>query len=396
MSEYKKKTVILGVTGGIAIYKSCYLCSYLVKRGIDVIVVMTKNATEFVAPLTFETLTNNRVYVDVFDRDFSFDVEHVALAKRADIFVVAPATANFIAKARYGLADDMLSTTYLAYQGKKVLVPAMNTGMYSDTSTQMNIQALREKGVEVLETLEGRLACGDVGLGKMQEPEIVGELIMNYLRPKRDFEGKNVLVTCGGTIEKIDKVRYMSNYSSGKMGVALATNAAERGAKVTLVYGNVSVPIPKMFKNIMVESTQEMYDRVLEQVENQDIIIKAAAPCDFKVKKVFDGKIKDKNLTIEFVANPDIAKAVGKIKGKRKLVIFSAETDNLIENAKAKLIAKNADIVVANDVTEFGAGFQLDTNIVTIINQKGEQFKTEKLPKDEIANIILDKVLELK
>lgn len=396
MSVFKKKTVILGVTGGIAIYKSCYLCSYLVKRGIDVVVIMTKNATEFVTPLTFESLTGNRVYVDTFNRDFEFDIEHISLAKKGDIFVIAPATANFIAKADEGFADDMLTTTYLAFNGKKVIAPAMNSVMYLDVETQKHIANLKDKGVEIIESLEGRLACGDVGQGKMQEPEVIGEYILNALRPKRDLEGKNVLVTCGGTIENIDNVRYISNYSSGKMGVALAICASERGANVTLISGNVSVEVPLMYKNIKIKSTQDMFDAVMANLEEQDIIIKSAAPCDFKVKKIYDKKIKDKELTIEFVPNPDIAKELGKNKGNRKLVIFSAETDNLVKNATEKLKNKNADIVVANDVTKEGAGFFGDTNIVTIINKNNEVYQSEKLPKIEIADIILDKILELK
>ncbi len=395
MGSYRKKTIILGVTGGIAIYKSCYLCSYLVKRGIDVIVIMTKNATEFVTPLTFETLTNNKVYIDTFARDFEFEVEHIALTKRADMFVVAPATCNFLGKVTNGICDDMLTTTFTAFKGAKLVCPAMNTGMYLDTANQKNMEKLKADGVKFIEPTSGYLACGDTGVGRMEEPEIIGEAIINALRPNRDLEGKNLLITCGGTIEDIDRVRYLSNYSSGKMGVALALEATERGANVTLISAKVAVEIPKLYKNIQVKSTLDMLDACIQNYSDNDIIIKAAAPCDFRVKKTYENKIKDKELTIEFVANPDIAKAIGEVKGNRKLVVFAAETTDLIKNAKGKLESKKADMIVANDLTEEGAGFNSDTNIVTIIKSNGEVTKSQRLPKDNIANLILDKVLEL-
>lgn len=395
MGKYKKKTVLLGVTGGIAAYKSCYLVSYLVKRNIDVIVIMTENATKFVTPMTFETLSGNKVYVDTFNRDFNYEVEHISLAHKGDVFVVAPATANFIAKVNNGVADDMLTTTFLAYKGKKVIVPAMNTGMYIDEITTSNMQSLKDKGMYFINAVEGHLACGDTGLGKMQEPEIIGEYVLNLIRTKRDLEGKRVLITCGGTTEDIDGVRCITNYSSGKMGVALAENAMERGADVTLISGRVSVDIPKANKNIQVKSTLDMYDACLNEVEKNDIIIKAAAPCDFRIKDRFSNKIKDKNLTLEFIPNPDIAKAIGKIKGNKKLVVFAAETTNLLENASKKLQSKNADMIVANDLKQDGAGFNTDTNVVTIMTKYGEVFSTEVMTKDEIANIILDKVVQL-
>lgn len=395
MSTFKKKTVLLGVTGGIAAYKSCYLVSYLVKRNVNVIVLMTKNATNFVTPMTFQTLSGNKVYIDTFERDYHFEVEHISLAHQGDVFVVAPATADFIAKANGGIADDMLTTTFLAFKGKKVIAPAMNTGMYIDEATEKNIGDLKKKGMYFVDAVDGHLACGDIGLGKMQEPEIIGEYVLNLIRPKRDLEGKNILITCGGTIEDIDGVRCITNYSSGKMGVAIAENAMERGANVTLISGRVTVEVPKMNKNIKVKSTLDMYDAVMKELNNNDIIIKAAAPCDFRIKEKFENKIKDKTITLEFVANPDIAKAVGERKGDKKLVVFAAETTNVIDNAMAKLKSKNADMIVANDLKAAGAGFNTDTNIVTIITKNGEMTATECISKDEIANIILDKVISL-
>ncbi len=390
-----KKTVILGVTSGIAIYKSCYLVSYLKKRGVDVVVIMTENAKNFVTPLTFETLSNNKVYSNTFFREDEFDVEHIALAKKGSVFCVVPATANFIAKAVHGIADDMLSTTFLAFKKDKIICPAMNTGMYIDKATQDNLDLLKQRGVNIISPVSGHLACGDTGMGKMEEPEVIGEYILNLLRPKRDFEGKKVLVTCGGTVEDIDGVRYMSNYSSGKMGVAIADNIIARGGEVVLVYGNVSVDVSGFENKIKVKSTADMYDVVMQNVENVDVIIKAAAPFYFNIKEGYKNKIKYKSIILEFVPNEYIAKAVGKIKGEKKLVVFAAETENLIENAKAKLQSKNADLMIANNLNAEGAGFNKDTNQVTIIDKNGNMEKTEILSKSEIANIILDKVIKL-
>ena len=395
MSNFKKKTVVLGVTGGIAVYKSCYICSYLVKKNINVVVVMSKNATEFIAPLTFETLTGNRVYVDTFNRDFEFDVEHVSIAQKADLFLVAPATANFMAKAVNGIADDMLTTTFLAFKGKKVIAPAMNTGMYKDITTRTNMEKLTEMGCEFISPTVGRLACGDNGIGKMQEPDVISEFVLDKLRLKRDLEGKSFLITCGGTQEDIDGVRFVSNYSSGKMGVALAENVMERGGYVHLIYGNVSVDLPEANELVKVKSTENMFDAVMDKVDDVDVVIMAAAPCDFKVKNSYKNKIKEKNLTIEFEANPDIAKAVGAVDRGVKLVVFAAETNDLIENAMGKLKSKNADMIVANDLTKEGAGFNKDTNIVTIIMRDGTKFDSGLKTKTEIANIIVDKVMEI-
>jgi len=390
-----RKRVLLGVTGGIAVYKAVTVVSMLVKAGIDVVVIMTDSACRFVTPLTFETMSKNRVITDMFSRDYPYEVEHVSLAKSSDLVLIAPATANFIGKVVSGVADDMLTTTYMACKGIKLVCPAMNTNMYNDEFFQKNLEEMRCQGTYILEPNTGILACGDIGKGRLCEPEEIVAKVLELLKVKNDYEGKNVLVTAGATIETIDGVRYISNQSSGRMGIAIADEAYSRGANVTLIAGKVSVNIPKYINTIRVESTEDMYNAVLERVEDNDIIIKAAAPADYRVKQIFDNKVKTDTLTLELVKTPDIAKAVGEIKKDKKLVIFSAETENLIENAKCKLLKKNADMVVANDVTLEGAGFNCDTNIVTLITREKEEH-FDKLPKTSVANIILDKVLELK
>ena len=386
----KGKSIVIGVTGGIACYKCCEVVSSLRKRGADVFVVMSKNATEFVSPLTFETLSNNRVVYDTFDRDFEWEVEHVSLAKRADLFVVAPCTANFAGKLASGIADDFLTTTAMAMKCPIILAPAMNTNMITSPSYVKNEAELRSRGIIFVESNSGFLACGDNGKGRMAEPAQIIEVIENTLYPKRDFEGKTVLVTAGATKEPIDPVRYITNHSSGKMGVAIANEALKRGANVILVSGSISVKEDAGIEKISVTTTQQMYEAVMNNLEKADIIIKAAAPADYKVK-YNPNKIKSEKLVLEFEKNPDIAKAVGENKGNKKLVVFSAETENLIENATTKLIKKNADMVVANDVTKEGAGFNVDTNVATLITTKD----SEALPimtKVELANRILDKV----
>lgn len=392
--KYCKKTVLLGITGGIAAYKSCYIVSKLKKMGLDVVVIMTQNATKFVSPLTFETLSGNRVYIDTFEKR-EFEVEHIALAKRGDIFLVAPASANFLAKVNAGIADDMLTTVFLAFTGKKIIAPAMNTAMYENEATSKNYKELQEKGMIFIDAVEGNLACGDVGKGKMSEPDDICKVVIDELFDKKDFLGKKVLITAGGTVEDIDGVRCITNYSSGKMGVALAEACADRGGEVIFVYGNVSVDVPIFHKNVKIKSTEDMYNAVLGELPNVDVVIKAAAPCDFKVKNKFDGKIKDKSLSLEFVPNPDIAKAVGEVKGNKKLVVFAAETDNFIENAMKKLESKNADIIVLNNVRDKSIGFNSDDNAITLITKNGEICETEKLSKTKIADIILDKITQL-
>ena len=388
------KHVVLGVSGGIAAYKSCELVSRLKKLGADVHVIMTRNAEEFVAPLSFETLSDNKVVRGMFEEREEHDVRHVALAKLADVFVVAPATANVIAKFARGIADDMLSTTWLASDAPKLVAPAMNTAMYDDEATQDNIALLRERGVMFVEPGVGRLACGDTGRGKMAEPADIAERIQEILRPVRDFEGKRVLVTSGATEEYIDGVRVITNHSSGKMGCALAEAAAERGAEVVLVHGRMSVPVPEgVAKAVRVHTTLEMMDAVLAETEAADVIVMAAAPADYRPKETFTSKLKSETLTMEFVKNPDIAKAVGERKGGRKLVVFSAETDGLIDNAKKKVASKNADLAVANDVTKEGAGFYCDTNIASLVGRNGEVRECGLMTKRELADVILDAVL---
>ena len=388
------KHVVLGVSGGIAAYKSCELVSRLKKLGADVHVIMTRNAEEFVAPLSFETLSDNKVVRGMFEEREEHDVRHVALAKLADVFVVAPATANVIAKFARGIADDMLSTTWLASDAPKLVAPAMNTAMYDDEATQDNISLLKERGVMFVEPGVGRLACGDTGRGKMAEPADIAERIREILRPVRDFEGKRVLVTSGATEEYIDGVRVITNHSSGKMGCALAEAAAERGAEVVLVHGRMSVPVPEgVAKAVRVHTTLEMMDAVLAETEAADVIVMAAAPADYRPKETFTSKLKSETLTMEFVKNPDIAKAVGERKGGRKLVVFSAETDGLIANAKKKVASKNADLAVANDVTKEGAGFYCDTNIASLVGRNGEVRECGLMTKRELADVILDAVL---
>ena len=388
------KHVVLGVSGGIAAYKSCELVSRLKKLGANVHVIMTRNAEEFVAPLSFETLSDNKVVRGMFEEREEHDVRHVALAKLADVFVVAPATANVIAKFARGIADDMLSTTWLASDAPKLVAPAMNTAMYDDEATQDNISLLKERGVMFVEPGVGRLACGDTGRGKMAEPADIAERIQEILRPVRDFEGKRVLVTSGATEEYIDGVRVITNHSSGKMGCALAEAAAERGAEVVLVHGRMSVPVPEgVAKAVRVHTTLEMMDAVLAETEAADVIVMAAAPADYRPKETFTSKLKSETLTMEFVKNPDIAKAVGERKGGRKLVVFSAETDGLIDNAKKKVASKNADLAVANDVTKEGAGFYCDTNIASLVGRNGEVRECGLMTKRELADVILDAVL---
>lgn len=389
-----RRRVLLGITGGIAAYKSAMIASALTQAGVDVVVVMTDAATRFITPLTLETLSKNRVITDMFTRDFPYEVKHVSLAQSSDLVLIAPASADFIAKAANGLADDMLSTTYLACKGIKVMCPAMNTGMYNDTATQDNLLALRKRGVHIIEPTAGRLACGDCGKGRMEEPQKIVEQVLQLLNVKPDCLGRRVLVTAGATVEDIDGVRFISNYSSGKMGLALAMAAQQRGAKVSMICGNMSVSVPDYIPVQKVKSTKDMYQAVLSQVEAQDVVIMAAAPADYGVEEKFDNKIKAASLTLHLVKNPDIAQAVGANKGDTKLVVFAAETQNLLDNARAKLISKHADMVVANDVTQEGAGFGVDTNIATLITPTEEE-ALPQMSKEALADVILDKILTL-
>lgn len=390
-----RKSVLLGITGGISAYKSPTIASRLRQAGVDVHVVMTDAATKFITPLTLETVSCNRVITDMFSREFPYEVEHISLAKSSDLVLIAPATANFIGKVANGIADDMLSTTVMASKGIKVYAPAMNTGMITDEFYLKNVEALKQQGAYFIESDEGHLACGDVGKGRLPEPEKIVEYVLNLLKIKPDYQGKRVLVTAGATIETIDGVRFLSNFSSGKMGVAIADEAYKRGAEVTLVCGKVSIDVPDYIKRINVVSTTDLLNTVLEEEINNDIFVMAAAPADYQPVAVAKNKIKSDTLTLELKKTPDVAANLGKIKGDKCLVVFSAETENLLENAKKKLVKKNADLVVANDVTLEGAGFGTDTNIVTIIERSGNITEYPKLLKTEVANAILDKIIKL-
>lgn len=390
----KGKNIVVGVTAGIAAYKVCYVVSALKKAGAEVFVVMTENATQFVRPLTFETLSGNRVIVDTFDRDFEWEVEHVSLAKKADLFLVAPCTADFAGKLANGIADDFLSTTAMAMKCPVVLAPAMNTNMITSAAYMENERVLKERGVLTVESASGYLACGDVGKGRMAEPDEIVDFVKKILIPNPDYANKTVLVTAGGTSEPIDPVRFITNRSSGKMGIAIAQKALARGAKVILITGNISVPVPEGAERINVSTTAEMYDAVMANMKYADVIIKAAAPSDYSVKNYSDNKIKGESITLTLKKNPDIAAAAGKIKGDKKLVIFSAETNDCEKYAREKLLAKNADLAVLNDVTQAGAGFNSDTNIVTFITKDTVE-QISKTEKTVIADMLLDRILKL-
>ena len=393
------KEIVLGVTGGIAAYKSAEIVSRLRHSGANVHVIMTRNATEFIAPLTFQTLSANQVVTDTFEAPEYWNVEHVALAKLADIFVVAPATANILAKMASGIADDMLSTTLLATKAQILVAPAMNTGMWTAPATQNNVKVLKERGVRMIGPESGMLACGDEGAGRMSEPETIVEEICRILSRKQDYAGKKVLITAGATRERLDPVRFITNDSSGKMGFAIAEAARDRGAEVTVIRGSVTAEIPAGIHMIRIESARELYDAMMQKAPEQDVIIQAAAVSDYRPAEQKDRKIKKESgsdLTLILTENPDIAKAVGEQKKPgQTLVGFAAETDNLLKNAKSKLGKKKLDLIVANDVTKPGAGFNVDTNIAVLITSDGsteEPLQTKR----QLAERILDKVLEIR
>lgn len=390
-----EKHIVLGVSGGIAAYKIASLASMLKKQNADVTVIMTQNATNFINPITFETLTGNKCLVDTFDRNFKHKVEHVSLAKQTDVFLVAPASANVIAKAAHGLADDMLTTTLLACECPKIIAPAMNTRMYRNPVVQDNLKLLAHYGMEVITPATGYLACGDTGEGKMPEPELLYEYILKALKPK-DMNGLKVLVTAGPTREKIDPVRFLSNHSTGKMGYAIARAAMMRGADVTLVTGKTNLTPPISVHTIEITSAAEMASAVKDSAWDQDIIIKAAAVADYRPKYVADEKMKkkDSDLNIELERTEDILGFLGEHKKEGQFLCgFSMETENLLENSRKKLQKKNLDLIVANNLKEQGAGFGTDTNIVTLISPTD----TASLPilsKDEVAESLLDYILE--
>lgn len=396
----KGKKIVLGVTGGIAVYKAVDLVSRLRKQGCEVRVVMTEHAQQFVTPLTFKEISGNKVAVSMWSSNQEFNVEHIALANWADAFVVAPATANIIAKMAYGLADDLLSTTLLAAQAPIVVCPAMNTGMYENVATQENIAKLQGRGITVMPPAVGKLACGTSGAGRLPEPqEIVEFLNAFFAKREGDLRGLKVLVTAAGTREPIDPVRFVGNRSSGKMGYAVAQMAAERGAEVLLISGPSALSIPANVKAIKVETTNEMLEACLESYDKVDIVIKAAAVADYRPRDVAEQKIKKKTddaLTVVMDKNPDILKTLGAKKTHQVLVGFAAETQNLLENARDKVVKKNLDMIVANDVTAAGAGFNADTNIVKFLFANGEVRSLEQMPKVDVANCILDEALKIR
>ena len=393
----KGKTVVLGVTGGIAAYKIANLASMLVKLHCDVHVIMTQNATNFITPITFETLTNNKCLIDTFDRNFQFHVEHVALAKRADVVMIAPATANVIGKLAHGIADDMLTTTVLACTCKKFVAPAMNTQMYRNPIVQDNMKTLAHYGFELIEPATGFLACRDVGEGKLPDPEVLLQYILRELTFEKDLTGKNVLVTAGPTQESIDPVRYITNHSTGKMGYAIARHCMLRGADVTLVSGPTNLDPPPFVTVIPVVSAKEMFDAVTSHAKEQDIIIKSAAVADYRPATVASEKMKksDNALALDLEKTEDILKYLGEHKKETQFLCgFSMETENMLDNSRAKLAKKNLDMIVANNLKQTGAGFGTDTNIVTLITKKDEQ-ELPILTKDEVAKAIVDKILTL-
>lgn len=392
----KNKTILLGVSGGIAAYKSASLASLLVKAGVSVHVIMTENAKNFINPITFETLTGHKCISDTFDRNFEFQVEHVALAKKADVIMVAPATANVIAKLAHGIADDMLTTTILASKAPKLIAPAMNTGMYENPVTQDNLKLLAKYGMTIITPASGRLACGDMGPGKMPEPELLYEYIVREAAFKKDMKGLKVLVTAGPTQEAIDPVRYITNHSSGKMGYSIAKICMQRGAEVTLVTGKTALTPPIMVDTIPVVSAKDMYDAVTGKSGDMDIIIKAAAVADYRPAQVSSEKMKktDDSLSISLERTDDILKYLGEHKRDGQFLCgFSMETENMLENSRKKLEKKKLDMIAANNLKQQGAGFETDTNIITIITPDSVT-ELELMSKDEAAASLIDHILK--
>ena len=391
------KTIVLGVTGGIAAYKSANLASMLVKLNADVHVIMTQNATHFITPMTFETLTNNKCIVDTFDRNFSFDVKHVSLAKRGDLFVVAPCTANVIGKLAHGICDDMLTTTMLATKAPKLIAPAMNTGMWENPILQDNLTKLQGYGYHIIEPIIGRLACGDTGTGKMNSEEVIVEHILTFMAKEKDLKGRKVLITAGPTQESIDPVRYITNHSSGKMGYAIAKMARLRGADVTLVSGPVNIKPFTGVNLVPVKSAADMFDAVTDHSSEADVIIMCSAVADYTPAVYSDQKVKkhDGELSIELTRTQDILGWLGEHKrDEQTLVGFSMETENLIDNSRAKLIKKHADLICANSISGNTTGFAVDTNQVTLIT-KDEVKELPLCSKEETADKILDYIVTL-
>ena len=389
------KTVVLGVTGSIAAYKIANLARMLVKLHCDVHVLMTQNATNFINPITFETLTKHKCLIDTFDRNFEYSVEHVALAKAADVVMIAPASANVIGKIANGIADDMLTTTVIACPCKKIVSPAMNHNMFHNPIVQDNIEKLRKYGYEIVEPAHGMLANGDMGDGRMPDEELLLEYILKEIAFDKDMAGKKVLVTAGATMEALDPVRYITNHSSGKMGFSIAKNAMLSGAEVTLVMGKCDSEPPEFVNVVRVNSAKEMFDAVMSAADNMDIIVKAAAVADYRPKNVSAEKVKkkDSDMSIEMERTDDILKTLGENKKDGQFICgFSMETENMLENSRAKLKKKNVDMIVANNLKQDGAGFGGDTNIVTLITESDE-VQLEKMSKDKVAEKIFDFIL---
>lgn len=395
------KTIVVGVTGGIAAYKACDVVSKLKKLNANIHVVMTESACEFVNPMTFQTLSNNFVINDMFKEPKTWEVEHIELAKKADAFLIVPATANFIGKLASGIADDMLTTTVMATRAQVIVAPAMNTNMYTNKIVQDNIHKLSDLGYMFIEPASGRLACGDIGPGKLADVDDIIKYVVTFFEEKstdKDLVGRKIMISAGPTIEAIDPVRYITNRSSGKMGYAIAKRAIARGAQVTLVSGKTDLDIPKgLAKFIAIESADDLYKNLVSEFDSNEVVIQSAAVADYKPKSYSDKKIKkkDSDLCIELSRNKDIAHELGKIKGDKVLVGFAAETNDVLENAAKKVKKKNLDFIVANDLTKQGAGFATETNIVKIIDADGRINEYPKLLKSEVGDKILDKVRDI-
>lgn len=396
MIELEGKNVVLGVTGGIAAYKALDLVSRLRKHKINVFVIMTKSATEFITPLSFQSLSQNAVIYDMFSEPKNFEIEHISLAKKADLVAIVPATANIIGKVAAGIADDMLSTTIMATKAPVIFAPAMNTNMYLNPIVQKNIEMLKSLDYFFVEPASGRLACGDNGIGKLEEIQIIEQYILKELYPKKDLIGKKVLVTAGPTLSRIDPVRIITNRSSGKMGYSFAEEARDRGAEVTLISGPVSIKAPFAINTINVETNEEMYNAVMENYDSTDIVIKTAAVADYKIKNYSNDKIKksSEELMIELVKDRDILQELGKNKQNQILLGFAAESSNCIDNATKKITKKNLDYIFVNDISKNDIGFKSEYNSGTLICKNGDILKFDKESKRKLASKILDSIIQ--
>jgi len=390
------RNVVIGVSGGIAAYKALEIVSLLIKKGINVNVIMTESATKFVTPLSFQSLSQNMVTCDMFTEPKAWEIQHISLAEKADVFLVAPATANIIGKVANGMADDMLSTTIMATKGKVIFAPAMNTNMYENPIVQDNIKKLKSFGYEFIDAAEGRLACGTSGKGKLESPEVIVDRVLMELYEKKDLLNKNVIVTAGPTIAPIDPVRFITNRSTGKMGYAIAKEARNRGANVTLISGPTALEVPKNINFVKVSTNEEMKNEVIKRFEDADIVIKSAAVADYKPKNYSTQKIKkgEGDLGIEFVRDNDILMELGNKKEKQILIGFAAESQNLKENAMSKLQRKNLDYIVANDITASDTGFASEDNKVIILSKEGKEIQLDKMSKEKIASNLFDIILE--